>query len=317
MKLLFWLSGENIDLGKEEIIALTNKKCKNDGRVVLVDTKPFLFERLAYTKKVCKFLFSCKKENLVEKIKKFNFEKYYNGSFCVRKNGKLGLGERELAAYVWKKLKKPRVELENPKTQFEFFSGEKKIYCGILIKNVGKGFSFRRPHLRPGFHPASLNPKIARVMVNLTGIKKGQTLLDPFCGVGGILIEAALIGCNVVGVDIDRKMLYKARRNLEFFSIKKYKLIEGDATKIKIKSKFIATDPPYGRSSSLHKRKREELYNEFIKNVEKNILKKGGKICIILPSGIELRTRLKKIAEIKQYVHKSLIRKIFVYKKLD
>ena len=48
-----------------------------------------------------------------------------------------------------------------------------------------KRFKEREPKKKLKFHPAMLKPKLARLLVNLTGAKK--ELLDPFCGTGSIL----------------------------------------------------------------------------------------------------------------------------------
>ena len=63
--------------------------------------------------------------------------------------------------------------------------------------------------------PTSLHPQLARCCVNLTGIKKDETLLDPFCGTGGILIEAGLMGLNCIGGDISDWVLKKCRENIK------------------------------------------------------------------------------------------------------
>ncbi|MBS3125240.1 hypothetical protein J4211_03230 [Candidatus Woesearchaeota archaeon] len=96
------------------------------------------------------------------------------------------------------------VDLENPGTQIQFFFTKSHIYCGKLLWEQYERFEERRAHLRAAHSPVSLHPKLARAMVNLTGVKTG-ILLDPFCGTGGILIEAGLMGFPVVGCDIDEK----------------------------------------------------------------------------------------------------------------
>ena len=68
-----------------------------------------------------------------------------------------------------------------------------------------------------------LPPKLARIMVNLSGIKKG-TILDPFCGTGVVLQEALLLGYDAHGADINPKMVNYASGNLEWLR-KKYEHI--------------------------------------------------------------------------------------------
>mgnify|MGYP002171746373 CR=1 FL=1 len=40
--------------------------------------------------------------------------------------------------------------------------------------------------------------------------------MDPFCGTGGILIEAGLIGCKVAGSDVNWKMKNGSAINLDY-----------------------------------------------------------------------------------------------------
>jgi tRNA G10 N-methylase Trm11 len=62
----------------------------------------------------------------------------------------------------------------------------------------------------------TIGPRLARVLVNLTGLKRGETLLDPFCGLGTILQEALMCGCNGLGVDISQANVRKTISNLEW-----------------------------------------------------------------------------------------------------
>lgn len=62
-----------------------------------------------------------------------------------------------------------------------------------------------------------LPPKLAQIMVNLA--TTGDTslrVLDPFCGTGVLLQEAALIGNAVYGTDLSEKMIRYSRDNLNW-----------------------------------------------------------------------------------------------------
>ena len=48
-------------------------------------------------------------------------------------------------------------------------------------------------------------------MCNLTSLKEG-ILWDPFCGSGTILMEAAVLGFDIIGTDIDLRALESANR---------------------------------------------------------------------------------------------------------
>lgn len=58
-----------------------------------------------------------------------------------------------------------------------------------------------------------LPPKLAQIMVNLAGLKQGR-ILDPFCGTGVVLQEAARIGYPIYGTDISSRMVEYSRQNL-------------------------------------------------------------------------------------------------------
>lgn len=62
-----------------------------------------------------------------------------------------------------------------------------------------------------------LPPKLARMMVNYTGIAKGR-ILDPFCGTGVLLQEAALLGYETYGTDLVEKMIDFTTVNMEWLA---------------------------------------------------------------------------------------------------
>lgn len=62
-----------------------------------------------------------------------------------------------------------------------------------------------------------LPPKLARIMVNLAPIPSGR-ILDPFCGTGVILQEAALLNYDVYGTDLVDKMVDFSRINLDWLA---------------------------------------------------------------------------------------------------
>ncbi|NCU38376.1 hypothetical protein EOL96_04955 [Candidatus Saccharibacteria bacterium] len=62
-----------------------------------------------------------------------------------------------------------------------------------------------------------LPPKLARLIVNLAPIDSGR-VLDPFCGTGVVLQEAALLGHSVYGTDINEKMVDFTATNLAWLA---------------------------------------------------------------------------------------------------
>ena len=101
-----------------------------------------------------------------------------------------------------------KVDLVNPQTELlGVLTGDKCVF-GITAARVDRRqFMRRRPMSRAVFHPSTLKPALARCLVNMARTPRGSIFLDPFCGVGGILLEAGLIGAKLVGVDIESDMI--------------------------------------------------------------------------------------------------------------
>lgn len=75
---------------------------------------------------------------------------------------------------------------------------------------------FGRPH-RDAF-VGMLPPKLAQTMLNLAQATPQQRVLDPFCGTGVVLQEAALLGCAVYGTDLSERMVTYTRDNLAWLA---------------------------------------------------------------------------------------------------
>ena len=58
--------------------------------------------------------------------------------------------------------------------------------------------------------------RLARILLNLTGLKKNQTVLDPFCGYGTIIQEALVLGLNAVGVEKNTQKAQAAEKNAKW-----------------------------------------------------------------------------------------------------
>ncbi len=314
MEKLFLLSAENLELARAEVLALTKtEKYLVDDRIIIISTDKKEFSRLAYACKVYDLLFVTSKNRLIKDFEEYDWIKIYKKNFSVRiKNFSkniINFDEKELAGFIWRKIKKPKVDLVDAETKIEIIITNKRIYCCRLLQEIEKDFEKRKAHLRPGFSVGSLHPKLARCLVNLTEIEKGK-ILDPCCGSGGILIEAGLMGFNVVGYDINDAVLDKCKKNLDFFKIKNYKILKGDALKIKKKYNYIATDLPYGIGVHLEK----GFYESFLKNLKKIL---ANKAVVVFPNKINYKklikeSKLKLEQEFDYYIHKSLTKKIVV-----
>ena len=142
-------------------------------------------------------------------------------------------------------------------------------------------FDQRRAPNRPFFSPISMHPQIARFLVNVSGALQGTTILDPFCGTGGILIEAALTRHNVLGVDRSIQMTAGAKLNLKYYGVNNSRIITGDFLETVIDDTVdaIVTDLPYGRNAPIYSQEIGELYRMSFEKFAQ-ILKEGRR-CVI------------------------------------
>ncbi len=105
-----------------------------------------------------------------------------------------------------------------------------------------------------------LPPKLAQTIVNLsTGLVESNpehTILDPFCGTGVVLQEAALMGYKIYGTDLEPRMIEYATINLQWLAeratINSPVLEVGDATTFQWQSNFsaVASETYLGRPLS-------------------------------------------------------------------
>ena len=153
------------------------------------------------------------------------------------------------------------IDLENPESTFGILlDGLAQTVTFGWLKHGLKGDSSieRRATQRPFFKPVSLEPRLARLAVNLAcGPLAAGACVDPMTGTGGFTIEAILSGRNAIGIDLDEEMIQGAKKNLEWAGSQLNPFIRGDATNIKgslpdtetISFAGVVLDPPYGRNS--------------------------------------------------------------------
>ncbi len=98
----------------------------------------------------------------------------------------------------------------------------------------------RRDYQRPvrDDKQGMIPPKVAQIMLNLAKCKAGDTILDPFCGIGTIIQEGLLLGYRMIGSDLNKIAIKGSEQNLEWFR-NRYKIAPGkygvevsDATKV-------------------------------------------------------------------------------------
>ena len=169
-----------------------------------------------------------------------------------------------------------------------------------------EGFKLRsteRPFVTSGI---SLSSRLARLLVNISGVSKGQVLLDPFCGSGTILGEALLKGADCIGVDRNHGSVERTKENLAWFLSQSqhggqrapsYSVITGDATNLRrslgermvdaIVSEPILM-PRLSSPPTLEKARRlikhaSIIYSEALYEMS-GVLRRGGRMVLVTPS---------------------------------
>ena len=86
----------------------------------------------------------------------------------------------------------------------------------------------RRDYQRPvrDEKQGMIPPKVAQIMLNLSDCSTGDTILDPFCGIGTLVQEGLLLGYRMIGSDINKIAIKGSEQNLEWFR-NRYKIAPG------------------------------------------------------------------------------------------
>ncbi len=236
------------------------------------------------------------------------------GTFSVRCRRFEGMmkeiDSQDLVRKLGKKLSVTNdVKLKDPDIEIRVLMSD-MIHIFISQRAVDReSLENRKVSERPFFSPISLHPKYARALINLTGAKKGDVLLDPFCGTGGIVIEAASMGMRAVASDFDPEMIAGTRENMDFFDLD---LEDSDVLDISdIGRRFgsvdiVATDPPYGRSTKTGGEKIDSIYARAVRSFGE-VLRPGGTAGVVLPHELD-PSPLKMEGLHVQRVHGSLSR---------
>ena len=146
----------------------------------------------------------------------------------------------------------------------------------------------------------SMSPRLARVLLNLSGLTRGQTILDPFCGSGTILAEAFMRSMRCLGLDTKTNRVRDARENLGWLigSVKDkgYDIRVGDARELPrmlrgSKVDAIVSEPlllptidarPKTRTAADLMGQAGEVYADALASMA-HVLRPGGRIVLVVP----------------------------------
>jgi tRNA (guanine10-N2)-dimethyltransferase len=319
MKLIFELSGENPTLPFAELGCVGTVLDQRLQVAIVEAPDPEVARRLAMTHGVLEYLGECEPDLAVFKdlLRDLSLETRQTFAGRVKKvhgssNEPNPCSQKEFERMIGTMIAGP-VSLKNPEVEYRAILSEDKCYFGKVLFTFDRGsFDARNPGKRDFFHPGVMMPRIARALVNITGIQQGDCMLDPFCGTGGILIEAHLLGARAIGSDFDSLMVLGCRKNIPGSD-----LMLADATHLPICDQTVdavVTDFPYGQSVCIRKSDTmDTLYGDALDEIRR-VLKTEKRAVVVThrdisPIAAEYFTVVQRH---EQRVHKSLTRRILV-----
>ena len=271
-----------------------DEKASREDRLAFTQSHPKQLKRLALTHEV------------TEEIDPEEFRP--EGSYAVRvKNlSDKEIEKEEIESEIGQKISTDEnsVNLEDPETTVKVYITEDQRFYGKLVEDIPRNlFEQRSNEKRPYSSPISMDPELARVLVNLSETSAGQSILDPFCGTGGILIEAGLCGIMPKGLDIQGEMVEGSKENLNNYRVINFDIQEGDiseANELFDEYNTVISDLPYGKASK-QENKAVEQFMEFIEEFDGKTVFMYNKASL---GDYE--------ADFEVYVHKNLTRYIYV-----
>jgi tRNA (guanine10-N2)-dimethyltransferase len=342
-RLFFLLSGEHLTLPFSELRAILEAEdyeyriLERLSQVLRIkadiESIKAVKSRSAMTRVCGLELFSCNASvaSILEKIRSVSLESLVEGgeSFAVRVRRIRGTApriarldlERKLGKIILNKTKGTTVNLANPKRTFFGVLTENRFVFGLKMAEISaKPFIERNPQKKPFFHPSAMSANLARCMVNLARPKMGDLVLDPFCGTASILVEAGLIGCRVMGFDVQSHMVRGSLQNLLHYGLEPSGMAVADARRLPItKTDCVVTDPPYGRSATTLGWNTRQLVEGALSAIGER-LPSGRRICMASPESIRIgeiseEQGLKHVESHLVYVHRSLTREIAIFER--
>jgi len=305
MAYTYLLAGENLELAEAELKGFLksqkiNERPERKGKIAWTQSEPSQLRRLALTHEISK---------IIEKTEKLETRYKPKTSYKVRTENltEKQIKTKKIEEKLGKQLsnKSNKVDLEDPEEIIKVYILEDEYIITRQVLDVQRGiFKQRRNQNRPFSSPVSLDPVLARVLINLSEAPAGGKVLDPFCGTGGILIEAGLCGIEVHGADIQEKMVEGTRKNLENYGIISHNIKQSDISKIceNFSQDFnaVITDLPYGKSSV----EKGDVLEQFISEASDM----GDKTVFVYD-----KEQVKGYKpEFEVYVHKNLTRYLYV-----
>lgn len=107
--------------------------------------------------------------------------------------------------------------LDSPETIFGVVTIDGKWYFGKLMISENIWFHHQQ---KPHMYSTALSTRVARAVANIAvPHPEGIQAIDPCCGIGTVLVEALSMGINIVGRDINRRVVLGSQKNIAHFGL--------------------------------------------------------------------------------------------------
>lgn len=302
------------DISLLEIKELLGVKCKNEKNVVIFDCDAKKLCDLCYfgrsVSRVMELICSFDFKDLEDIKKKIKIEDFSAETFAVKciREGKHDFSSANVEKIVGDKVS-CKVDLKNPQKILLAYVCDNKFYLGIDYS----GFDLGKRDYKIFVHPASIRGDVAYSLLRIADFGKKDALLDPFCGSGTILIEAALFcmnksvhfyskdkfgflkfmkydfkdeakgKCKIIGMDLSKNAILNAQKNAKIAGVEiDFQVADVEWLDTKLDECYfdrIVTNP-----TQLSKRKDQEPVKKAFEDLFHNaqyVLKPKGTVTII------------------------------------
>lgn len=143
---------------------------------------------------------------------------------------------------------------------------------------------------------------LVRLMIDLLTPEEGSTFIDPACGVGGLLVDAASRGLKVTGIEMIAEVAQYARVNLalsglggQVITAESLGILEiGELESLRNSFDYAAIVPPFGGKVTdwrlnkfvLGSNKRSQRIDALFVEHTIQLLREGGRMTVVIPEGL-------------------------------
>jgi tRNA G10 N-methylase Trm11 len=336
----FFILGRNPKLSRLEVIEFLkargrkHKEILFENNILIIETnkdEKFNIQEFGGVMFLGEILLEAKQDKFKEYIEKneiipddkFSYSVFGNLEIDLIKNKFKERKKRSVLKHGGKKIKFQDGHAENlAKSDYYLLYTEKNniIYFGRVNQEYDNSGVKKRDMEKPIRREyLAISPRLSKILINLSGAKPYDLMLDPFCGVGGILQEALLKRINVYGIDKDKKAILDCEKNLEWMKKEfgyeaRYTIKNMDSKKTPdMQFNAVATETPLAKI--LKKKPNKKEAQDIIQNFElfivpilrrlKKVKKENSRIAITFPVVLDNHVDIHKVArksELEVYI---------------